>query len=618
VTGQVRSPGLTPRRGLQHLRVALSLALRAAPGGVTALVVSAILAGLAPVAGAWLLKMVLDRLTAPHLDGGPIGLAVALAALGAAIAVQPRVTQYAEAALGRAVKLLAFGRLFTVVNGRLRGLARLEDPRFHDRLRLAQDAGASAPGQVVNGAVGLSQSWITLVGFTGVLLTINPWLAIPVVAAAVPTVRAEILLGRRRVGAMWRLGYAERRRYFYARLLSEPQAAKEVRLFGLGGFFRDRMQHQLRTANDTQQALDRRELVTQTLLGVLGAAVAGGALVWAVREAVAGRLTLGDITMLFAAIAGAQGALSAIVRRLAELYTSLLRLDHYQAVATVATDLPVPARPRPPPPLRDGIELHDVWFRYGPNRPWVLSGVDLTIPSGRSLALVGLNGSGKSTIVKLICRLYDPTKGRITWDGVDLREMDLGGLRERIAAVFQDYMVYELTAAENIAVGDLAYLGNQPRIEAAARRAGIHEVLTALPAGYDTMLTRMYVDVADRDDPETGVLLSGGQGQRLALARAFLRDRQDLLILDEPSAGLDAEAEAEVHARLCEHQGGRTSLLISHRLNTVRDADRIAVLAEGRITEQGDHGHLMAAGCAYARLFMLQARGYVDQVGATL
>jgi ATP-binding cassette subfamily B protein len=209
-----------------------------------------------------------------------------------------------------------------------------------------------------------------------------------------------------------------------------------------------------------------------------------------------------------------------------------------------------------------------------------------------------------------LCRLYDPDRGSVTWDGIDLRELDLDQLRARIGTVFQDYMDYDLTAAENIALGDLDALGDEPRLRAAARRAGAHEFLAALPRGYDTMLSRIFAGDQDQDDLSTGVALSGGQLQRVALARAFLRDERDLLILDEPSAGLDAEAEHDVHAKLRAHRADRTSVLISHRLGTVRDADAIAVLSDGRIAELGGHDELIIARALYHRLYTLQARGY--------
>ncbi|MFJ1831192.1 ATP-binding cassette domain-containing protein, partial [Streptomyces sp. NPDC088178] len=217
---------------------------------------------------------------------------------------------------------------------------------------------------------------------------------------------------------------------------------------------------------------------------------------------------------------------------------------------------------------------------------------------------------GKTTLVKLLCRLYDPVRGAIRWDGVDLREVDPAELRRRIGVVFQDYMNYDLTAAESIALGDLSALGDGERLTRAAREAGIHDVLSRLPYGYETLLSRTFMMEGDKDDPETGVVLSGGQFQRLALARALLREGSELLILDEPSAGLDAEAEAEIHASLQHTRTGRTSLLISHRLGALRGADRIVVLEDGRVAEEGSHAELLELDGTYAQLFTLQASGY--------
>ncbi|WP_165977156.1 ABC transporter ATP-binding protein [Nonomuraea diastatica] len=261
-------------------------------------------------------------------------------------------------------------------------------------------------------------------------------------------------------------------------------------------------------------------------------------------------------------------------------------------------------------PLRAGIELRDVWFRYGPGKPWVLRGVDPTIPAGHTVALVGLNGAGKSTLVTLLCRFCDPTSGSLSWDGADYRDLRADALRGRIATVFQDFMRYELTARENIALGDLPAMEDSSRLTAAAGAVRLHHTITSLPKGYDTLLTRTFLDQQDDDDPETGVLLSGGQWQRVAIARTLLRNRCDLMILDEPGSGLDAEAEHEIHQRLRELRQGRTSVLISHRLSAVREADAIVVLPQGRVVEQGSHDALMAAGGHYARLFHIQAGGY--------
>ncbi|THA33209.1 ATP-binding cassette domain-containing protein [Streptomyces sp. A1277] len=284
------------------------------------------------------------------------------------------------------------------------------------------------------------------------------------------------------------------------------------------------------------------------------------------------------------------------------------------------------------PPLTKGIALRDVWFRYHPSHEWVLRGVDLEIRPGESVALVGLNGAGKSTLVKLMAGLYRPTRGEVTWNDTDLSAVDPPSLRRRIGVVFQDFMAYDMSAADNIAIGDLGAAGDRPRLRRAADRAGIDTVLHALPHGYDTRLSRMHLPepastttVPGRGrrrlsrsappDPDpapdrTGVLLSGGQWQRVALARALLRTDADLLILDEPSSGLDPVAEREIHLGLREHRRGRNSLLISHRLNTVRDADRILVLEQGRVVEEGTHSALLDLDGKYARMFRSQADGY--------
>jgi ATP-binding cassette subfamily B protein len=325
---------------------------------------------------------------------------------------------------------------------------------------------------------------------------------------------------------------------------------------------------------------------------------------------------VGDVAIFVAAVNGVQAGLSAAISSVARAHESTLTFDHVRYVVRTAAEPPSPTQPHRPAatsrlaPLRHGIELRDVWFRYRDGLPWVLQGVDLFLPAGRSTALVGINGAGKSTLVKLLCGLYEPTRGSIHWDGSDLRELPVDEVRRRIGAVFQDFMEYELTAAESIGLGDLTRWGDRHQIEAAARRAGCHDMVAALPSGYDTMLTRIYTDLADRNDPGTGVVLSGGQSQRIALARALLRQDCDLLILDEPSAGLDAAAEYEVHRRLRDHSRDKTSLLISHRLSAVRDADTIVVLREGTVVEQGAHDQLLAAGGPYAELFTLQAAGY--------
>ena len=595
------------RPGGSALAAAFALAWRAHRGAFAGLVLVAVLTGLAPIGAAWLLRAILDDLVSQHSDVVP--LVVALGVVGGLISVLPNLNQYLSAQSGRAVQRHAVARLFTAV-GRLAGLRSLEDPEFQDRLRFAQQAGSSGPGQVLSGSIAIMQSAITLIGFLITLAVLSPVMTVVVTAAAIPAIVLERGTARRQAALLRGITHAQRRQFFYADLLSSLPAAKEIRLFGLSAFFRGRMLDELRDVQTASMRTDRRVIAVNAGLAVLGAGVAAGGLLWAVLAAAAGHLTVGDVSMLVAALGSVAAALTVIVNSAGITYQALLMFASYQEVLATAQDLPVPAEPTPVPALRRGIAVEDVWFRYGPDKPWVLRGVTCFIPHGQAIALVGHNGAGKSTLVKLLCRFYDPERGRILWDGTDLRDLEPTELRDHISAVFQDYMTYELSVADNIGVGDLAKAGEASAVRAAAGRAGIHDVLAGLPRGYQTLLTKTYFDLADKENPQTGVLLSGGQWQRVALARAFLRGGRDLMILDESSAGLDAEAEAEIHARLSASRQGHATVLISHRLNTVRDANHIIVLSAGVIAEQGDHDTLMAGSGTYARLFSLQARGY--------
>ncbi|TDE37208.1 ABC transporter ATP-binding protein [Actinomadura sp. 6K520] len=599
-----------PRYAAGSLRAVAELAWSAGRGRLLLRVVLAVVASAVPVTLAWLTKTILDGLAEP---GRPLLVPVLLLALaGVAAAVLPHAVPYVEAELQRAIDLLCRRRLYAAV-ARLPGLRHLENPRFQDRLALAGETGSSGPAEVVGGTLAGLQGTLMLGGFLGTLAVLNAWMLLPVGLAGLVALHGQVRLSRYRARVHGRLGHATRREFFYAQLLNSTSAAKEVRLYGLGGLFGARMLAELRWINAQRRRMDRRELLVQGLHGALGAVVAGAGLVWAVDAARNGRLTVGDVAMFVAAVAGVQDGLAIMISSAGRTHEAMLLFGHYRHVVEAEPDLAAPrGRARTVRPLREGVELRDVWFRYGDDLPWVLRGVSLTIPAGGTAALVGANGAGKSTLVKLLCRFYDPTRGAVLWDGVDLRELPVEELRRRIGGIFQDYVCYDLTAADNIGLGDPAALGDRDRIVAAARRAGIHEALAALPRGYDTMLSRAF-DVPAYDDPGTGVLLSGGQWQRVALARALLRDRTDLLILDEPSAGLDAAAEAELHGRMREHRAGRAGLLISHRLSTVRDADTIVVLADGRVAEHGPHDALLAAGGRYARLFRLQASGYQEQ-----
>lgn len=587
---------------------AIALACRSAPSAMACYLALTLLTAAFPVAIAWLTKLTLDTVVTAASVSAVAGLVAGLAAAGLANAAVPYATQYLRGEIDRKVGLAAQDELFTALD-RTVGVSRLEDPAYLDRLRLAQQS-ASSPGRMVDCVLGFVRGLLTLAGFVGSLLVINAMITVIVLAAGVPALTMSVRLSRLRAAMLLSISPTERREFFYADLLTSVNAAREVRLFGLGGFLRGRMLADRVAANDARRRLDRREQSVQAALATLSAAVSGAGLAWTVFAAVQGQLTVGDVSMFVAAVMGVQGAVDSVVDAIAGGHQQLMMFGHYAAVVDDGPDLPTSARRRAGTPLRHGIELRDVWFRYSDGHPWVLRGVNLFLPAGTTLALVGHNGSGKSTIVKLICRFYDPTKGAVLWDGVDIRDMDPADLRERIGAVFQDFMAYDFSAADNVALGDLTALGDRDRIERAAATAGVHETLRGLPLGYDTLLTRLFFSGSGDDDAQTGVVLSGGQWQRVALARAFLRRSRDLMILDEPSAGLDAEAEHDIHTRLRMIRSGRTSLLISHRLGAVRDADLIVMLDGGAVLERGTHDELLAAGGTYARMFRLQAQGY--------
>ncbi|MEV4583166.1 ABC transporter ATP-binding protein [Nonomuraea jabiensis] len=592
-------------------RRAATLALlcwRAGPVLAASQLAATVLAGLLPSATVWATKMLVDGLATgrPERVLAPVA---ALVVLGLVAGVLPQLTGYLRGETDRRLDLLLQDRLYTRVNT-FHGLSRFENPVFLDELRMAAQATGNAMGPITSGLFDLGRNVIALAGLLTALAVLSPLMAGLVALAALPVLAARMSLEKRRIRMIAGQSAAARRQIFYSSLITDVEAAKEVRLFGLGDFLKRRVLGELAVLQSGERRLDRREAFTQSALAALSAAVSGAGLLWAVYSALDGRLTLGDVTAFAAAVAGTQAALTATVDNAANARQALLLFAHHERVMSLPGDLPTPGEPEALPALRRGIELHDVWFRYDESHPWVLRGVDLTIPHGASVALVGLNGAGKSTLIKLLCRFYDPSRGAILWDGIDIRDVPPAELRARMGVLFQDYMSYDLTAAENIGVGEVEAMSDRARLQAAAELAGAHETVRALPRGYDTMLSRVFFGPEDDDDPQAGVTLSGGQWQRLALARALVRERRDLLILDEPSSGLDAQAEYEVHRRLREHRAGNTSLLVSHRLGAVRDADLIVVLGDGRIIERGTHDELVALGGRYAHLFATQASGY--------
>jgi ATP-binding cassette subfamily B protein len=604
-----------PQPSARTLRVVVRLICSASPLGVLAVVLLTVAGGLVPAVTAWLTRSVLNDLAAGghgpgHLDiRRLVTLAAILGVVGLVSGVMPQAQNYLQAQARRQIGLAFQDRMYRAINS-FPGLSRFESPVFQDKIRIAQNVVNANPYQLVGSTLQMGQAAITAVSFIGFLEVTNPVLTAIVAATAVPVIVAEIVMSRTEARVQWNTTPASRRQFFYGSLLADAKAAKEVRLFGLGDFLRNRMVRDTKFINAERRAVDRRILGVQSSLEVLSSVVSAAGLIWTVREATAGRLSIGDVSMFIAAVAGTQNGISNVVAQFGTVYQSLLLLGHFVDIISAQPDLAVAGSPQPAAPMRSGIELRDVWFRYDTGHPWVLRGVSMYIPFGKTVAIIGLNGAGKTTLVKLLCRMYDVQRGSIRWDDADIRALAPEDLRERIGTVFQDYMTYDLTAAENVGIGDLSRIDDRAAVRHAAAQAGIDDALASLPQEYDTMLSRIFLSNKDKKNPETGVVLSGGQWQRVALARGLMRADRDLLILDEPSSGLDAEAEHAIHRQLRAIRKGRTSVLISHRLGSVRDADIIFVLAGGRIAERGTHEELMAARGEYHKLFQLQASGY--------
>jgi ATP-binding cassette, subfamily B, bacterial len=478
-------------------------------------------------------------------------------------------------------------------------LAYYEDHRYHDTFYRAQQEAPYRPTGMVHSLTQLAQNSISLVALAGLLFYLHWGVAVVLFVTVLPGIVVKIRHADRLYEWHSRRAETERRAYDYHRMLTDIIHAKELRLFGLGDVFRQRHRNLRDTLRGERLALakirSKFDLIAQA--GVIISLFAMFAFIaW---QTLQGALTIGDMVMFHQAFQRAQTALQDILGGLAGLYEDNLFLTHFYGFLDleprVAAPEPAAAVPRP---MLSGIVLKDVFFRYPGSEREVLRGIDLHIRPGEVVALVGDNGAGKTTLAKLLCRLYDPTGGRITMDGVGLHQFDTQALRRQITMIFQDYNQYPFSARENIWVGDVSLAPDDARIQQAARKAGVDEVIRRLPHGYETTLGRRY---------DKGMEVSIGEWQKIALSRAFLRDAQ-LIILDEPTSAMSVRAEYEVFQSFKELLNGRSALLISHRFSTVHMADTICVLEGGRIVEQGSHAELVRQGGRYAGIYEMQAQ----------
>jgi ATP-binding cassette, subfamily B, bacterial len=588
---------------LGNVPAVLKIVWESGPPVVIFGLVSRVFSSLLPVLLLWITKLIIDGIVHAVSNHQAVGprfwwLVAAEFSLAVLNSVLIRTIDYSDSLL--ADKYTRHVSIRVLEHASSLDLLAYEDPIFYDRLERARVQATDR--LVMIQAVGrLVQQAITTITLSVSIMFFSPWLMLLLIVGVVPAFMGESHFAF--------LGYAKnfrqtplQRQLDYLRVLGgSKEAAKELKLFGLRKFLIERFTNLSDEIYAENIGLSRRKLIAGSLLSMVGTMGYYSAYVFVIWRTVNGGLTIGTLTFLAGAIQQASSNIQQIFSTIAAIGDQALFLTDLLAFFKMEPTIRSKPNALPAPrPIKQGVEFRNVSFSYPGNSRLILDHINFRLHPTERLALIGENGQGKTTIVKLITRLYDPTEGQILLDGVDLRDYDLEDLHREMGVIFQDFMRYEMTAAENIAVGRVEELKNPELLQIAARKSMADATIERLPRGYDQMLGRRF---------EQGVDISGGEWQKVALARAYLRDAQ-ILILDEPTAALDARSEFEVFQRFAELTAGKMALFISHRFSTVRSADRIIVLENGKIAEEGSHEQLSRLGGRYAEMFEMQASSY--------
>jgi ATP-binding cassette subfamily B protein len=598
------------RESLAHMRATLRLVWRSSPPQTTALAVFTLVAGLIPLGIAYVGKRIVDGVVA-HSRQETLRWVLVELALVVCLAGVTRGLGLVRSVLG--ARLGIDINVAILEKAQALDLKWFEDSEFYDKLTKARREASSRPISLVTEGFSLVQSAVTLVGYATLLLRFSGWAVLGLFAATVPATIAEMRYSKLAFRVRnWRS--PESRRLLYLEyVLANDEHAKEVKLFGLGPTLLGRYKQQSEQFYDEDRRLYVQRAKWTQLLSLIGTGAFYAAYAAMALLAASGALTLGNMTMYVLAFRQGQQAFQSALSGIGGIYEHNLYMSNlweFLGIVGSAEALAARAHTNGAAQLGEGsangkpargIVFEDVGFRYPNKEAWALRHIDLVIPAGQSLALVGENGAGKTTLVKLLTRLYEPTEGRIVLDGRDLRDWDATELRARFGVLFQDFNQYQLKVRENVGMGSIDHVGEADRVERAVERGGARSVAQSLTGGLDAMLGGWF---------QGGTELSGGQWQKIALSRAFMREESDILVLDEPTAALDAEAEHAVFERFRQLAEGRTTIVISHRFPTVRMASRIVVLENGSVKESGTHDELVAQGGKYARMFALQAEGY--------
>lgn len=496
--------------------------------------------------------------------------------------------------LGHKVNLLILEKAQTLT------LSHFEDSEFYDKMTRARQEASTRPLSMVNNTFGLVQNILSLVTFGGLLLQFSGWVVVILVVAAIPSFVSETKFAGEAFRLFsWRTPESRQQMYLEV-LLAREDYAKEVKLFQLGPMLLQRYKAIFQRIHREDRHLTIRRNRWSYGLGLVSTAAFYGTYCWIIWDAIAGRISLGDLTMYLTVFRQGQSTFTALLSAVGSMYEDGLYLSNLYEFL----EQPVPAETGyaySGPAPREGLRFENVSFTYMGNEKPALQNISFHLKPGDKLAIVGENGSGKTTLIKLLTRLYTPTSGRILLDGRDLQDWDMPTLQRRVSVIFQDFVRYQFTVGENIGAGDVQAFDAADRWQSAAQKGTANPFIEALPHQYDTQLGRWFKE---------GQELSGGQWQKIALSRAFMRSEADILVLDEPTSAIDAEAEAEIFEHFRAVTQNQMAILISHRFSTVRKADKIIVLSQGALIEQGTHEDLLQQQGRYARLFTLQAAGY--------
>ncbi|MEO0374623.1 MAG: ABC transporter ATP-binding protein [Cyanobacteria bacterium P01_A01_bin.17] len=593
-------------RRMNRLLPMLKLVWQSSPAWTVARISLILVQGLLPLGSIYLTKLVIDAVTANLAvvnKGAAFESILPLIALAALVTVLTTLCS----SLSELVNTAHAQRVTDSMQGIIHAksieadLEFYENARYYDTLQRAQQEAPFRPTQILNHLAQCGQNGLSLAAMAGLLLSLHWGVIVVLMVAAIPAVCVRLIFSR--VVYRWqrRRTQLERQSGYLGWMLTSDQFAKEIRLFGLGKLFSQRYQKIRR-----RLYRERVAIASKRSAAFFGAQASAGLFVFAIfayiiYQTLQGSLQLGDLVLYYQALQKGQTNLRGFLTSISGLYEDNLFLANLYEFLDIKSRVIEPTQHQPVPiPFQAGITFNHVSFQYGTTQRQALKNINLKVQPGEVVALVGENGSGKTTLIKLLCRLYDPTQGSITVDGIDLRNFSTLELRRQISVIFQDYAKYHFTAQDNIWLGNIDISAEDNKVQAAADRSGADSVITRLPQGYATVLGKMF---------DQGEELSIGQWQKIALARAFLRESQ-LIVLDEPTSAMDPKAEFEVFQQFRQLIQQQAAILISHRLSTVKLADRIYVMSQGEIIEQGTHPELMAADQSYAHLFRTQAQNY--------